>query len=50
MNEITTVGADIAKEVIVVCAADAAGRAVYFKQFSFDHRLRLLQDAISQRL
>ena len=35
MNEITTVGADIAKEVIVVCAADAAGRAVYFKQFSF---------------
>ena len=27
MNEITTVGVDLAKEVIVVCAADAAGRA-----------------------
>ena len=35
MNEITTVGVDLAKEVIVVCAADAAGRAIYFKQFSF---------------
>ncbi len=35
MNEITTVGADIAKEVIVVCAADAQGRPIYFKQFSF---------------
>jgi transposase len=35
MNEITTVGADIAKEVIVVCAADAHGRPIYFKQFSF---------------
>ena len=35
MNEITTVGVDIAKEVIVVCAADAQGRPIYFKQFSF---------------
>jgi transposase len=35
MNEITTVGVDVAKEVIVVCAADASGRAVYFKQLSF---------------
>ena len=35
MNEITTVGVDLAKEVIVVCAADAAGRAIYFKQLSF---------------
>jgi transposase len=35
MNEITTVGADLAKEVIVVCAGDAQGRPVYFKQFSF---------------
>ena len=35
MNKITTVGVDLAKEVIVVCAADAQGRAIYFKQFSF---------------
>jgi transposase len=35
MNQITTVGVDLAKEVIVVCAADAAGRAIYFKQLSF---------------
>ena len=35
VNEITTVGVDLAKEVIVVCAADAAGRAIYFKQLSF---------------
>ena len=35
MNEITTVGVDLAKEVIVVCAGDARGRGVYFKQFSF---------------
>ena len=34
MNEITTVGVDLAKEVIVVCATDAAGRAIHFKQFS----------------
>jgi transposase len=34
MGEITTVGADLAKEVIVVCAADATGRPVYFKQLS----------------
>jgi transposase len=35
MNQITTVGVDLAKEVIVVCAGDAQGRSVYFKQFSF---------------
>ncbi len=35
MNEITTVGVDLAKEVIVVCAGDAGGRTVYFRQFSF---------------
>src|SRR3977135_385456 len=34
MNEITTVGADLAKEVIVVCAGGAQGRPVYFKEFS----------------
>lgn len=34
MGEITTVGVDLAKEVIVVCAADATGRPVYFKQLS----------------
>ena len=35
MNQITTVGVDLAKEVIVVCAGDAAGRTMFFKQFSF---------------
>jgi transposase len=35
MNKITTVGVDLAKEVIVVCAGDGAGHAVYFRQFSF---------------
>src|SRR5262245_38793504 len=35
MNEITTVGVDLAKEVIVVCAAGPDGRPVYFKQLSF---------------
>jgi transposase len=35
MNEITTVGVDLAKDVIVVCAADAAGRTVFFKQLGF---------------
>lgn len=35
MNEITTVGVDLAKELIVVCAADAHGRPIYFKQLSF---------------
>ena len=34
-TEITTVGVDLAKEVIVVCAADARGRTLYFKQLSF---------------
>jgi transposase len=36
MNEITTVGVDLAKEVIVVCAGDAQGRTQYFKQLSFE--------------
>ena len=35
MNEITTVGVDLAKELIVVCATDASGRVVCFKQFGF---------------
>jgi transposase len=35
MNEITTVGVDLAKDVIVVCAADASGRTMFFKQFGF---------------
>jgi transposase len=35
MNEITTVGVDLAKDVIVVCAADASGRTRFFKQFGF---------------
>lgn len=35
MNQITTVGVDLAKDVIVVCAGDAAGRTLYFRQFSF---------------
>jgi transposase len=35
MKQITTVGVDLAKEVIVLCAGDAQGRSVYFKQFRF---------------
>jgi transposase len=35
MNEITTVGVDLAKNVIVVCASNAVGRILFFKQFSF---------------
>lgn len=35
MNQITTVAADLAKDLIVVCAADASGRTMYFKQFGF---------------
>jgi transposase len=35
MNKITTVGVDLAKDLIVVCAADASGRAMFFKQFGF---------------
>lgn len=35
MSQITTVGADLAKEVIVVCAADATGRVLFCKQFNF---------------
>jgi transposase len=33
MNQITTVGVDLAKSVIVVCAGDASGRTLFFKQF-----------------
>jgi transposase len=33
MNEITTVGVDLAKEVIAVCAADRAGRIVFTRIF-----------------
>ena len=36
MNEITIVGVDLAKEVIVACAADAQGWTRYFKQLSFE--------------
>jgi transposase len=35
MSEIPTVGAALAKEVIVVCVGDAQGRTVYLKQLSF---------------
>ena len=35
MNEITTVGVDLAKDLIVVCAADRSGRTVFFKQLGF---------------
>ena len=35
MTEITTVGVDLAKEVIVVCAGDRSGRPVFSRQFSF---------------
>jgi transposase len=35
MNKITTVGVDLAKDVIVVCAAEADGHAVFSRQFSF---------------
>ncbi len=33
MNEITTVGVDLAKEVIAVCGADCAGRIVFTRVF-----------------
>ena len=36
MNEITTVGVDLAKEVIAVCAADRAGRTVFVRVFRRD--------------
>jgi transposase len=35
MNQITTVGVDLAKDLIVACVADAAGRTLFYKQFSF---------------
>jgi len=36
MNEITTVGVDLAKEVIAVCAADRAGKTVFTRVFRRD--------------
>jgi len=36
MNQIATVGADLAKAVIVVCAADSEGRVLFYKQLSFN--------------
>ncbi len=35
MKEIATIGVDLAKDVIVVCAADADGHSIFFRQFSF---------------
>jgi hypothetical protein len=35
MSQITTVGVDLSKQVIVVCAADARGCTMFFKQLSF---------------
>lgn len=35
MSQITTVGVDLSKQVIVVCAADSRGRTILFKQLSF---------------
>jgi transposase len=36
MNEITTVGVDLAKEVIAVCAADRSGKIVFTRVFHRD--------------
>ena len=36
MNEITTVGVDLAKEVIAVCAADRSGKSVFTRVFCRD--------------
>lgn len=36
MNQIATVGVDLAKAVIVVCAADREGHVLFFKQLSFN--------------
>jgi transposase len=36
MNEITTVGVDLAKEVIAVCAADRSGKSVFTRVFRRD--------------
>lgn len=36
MNQIATVGVDLAKNVLVVCAADARGHVQFFKHLSFD--------------
>jgi transposase len=35
-NQIATVGADLAKAVIVVCAADRAGHVLLYRQLSFN--------------
>ena len=36
MNQIATVAADLAKAVIVVCAADREGQVLFYKQLSFN--------------
>lgn len=36
MTQIATVGVDLAKKVIVVCAADVDGRVLFYKQLSFE--------------
>jgi transposase len=36
MNQIATVGADLVKAVIVVCATDREGRVLFYKQVSFN--------------
>lgn len=36
MNQIAVVGVDLAKAVIVVCAADREGRLLFYKQLSFN--------------
>jgi len=35
MNQITTVGVDLAKDLIVACAADATGHTQFYKRFGF---------------
>jgi len=36
MNQIAAVGVDLAKAIIVVCAADHEGRVLFYKQLSFN--------------
>ena len=49
MNQITTVGVDLAKEVIVVCGADTAGRVVLRKQLSCFTDIVQLRRFVSRR-
>jgi hypothetical protein len=39
MNEITTVGVDLAKEVIAVCGADRSGKTVFTRVFRRERSL-----------